>query len=259
MKTCSRCHTEKSLEEFSPSKQTKDGKFSYCKICCTELGAIRYHANKEKYQEKHRKYYLDHAEEIKPRQRANGKIYYENNREECLEYSRNYYKDNKEQTIANGREWRRRNPERANAIRNRHRDAKRGASIVDLTYEQWEEIKKAWNYRCAYCDKKTKLTMDHLTPVSEGGNHTASNIVPACRSCNAKKGNKEILKPVQPILLTIATPKPLPPIEPKPETTSRKRGRPRRAGNESYADLFAPAPGPATVTASVPVPVPGGA
>ena len=46
-----------------------------------------------------------------------------------------------------------------------------------------------------------RLEMDHITPLSKGGDHTASNIVPCCRSCNAKKGTGPVLKPVQPMLL----------------------------------------------------------
>ncbi len=46
---------------------------------------------------------------------------------------------------------------------------------------------------CQYCScvltKKT-ATMDHVTPLSRGGSNDIDNIVPACRSCNARKGNK---------------------------------------------------------------------
>ena len=244
MKTCARCHVEKPLDDFSPSKQTKDGKFSYCKPCCTELGAIRYHANKEKYQEKHHAYYVEHADEIKEKQRINGKIYYEENKDKVLLYSSNYKKEHREETQAYQREWRRNNPDRANAIRNRHRDARRGAAIVDLTYEQWVEIQAAWGHRCAYCHKKTKLTMDHLTPVSEGGNHTASNIVPACRSCNSKKNTGPVPVPIQPLLLTATASKPSPAPDSVPATAPG-----------AFADLFRAA----TVTVSGPAPVPGAA
>jgi len=33
-KICTKCKQEKSLEEFSPDKRTKDGKGSCCRICC---------------------------------------------------------------------------------------------------------------------------------------------------------------------------------------------------------------------------------
>lgn len=34
--------------------------------------------------------------------------------------------------------------------------------------------------------------MDHVVPVSRGGWHAIGNILPACRSCNAKKQRRTI-------------------------------------------------------------------
>ena len=81
--------------------------------------------------------------------------------------------------------------------------------LNDFTPAQWVEIQASWNHRCAYCGKRAKgrLEMDHITPFRKGGSHTASNIVPACRSCNAKKQIGPPLKPVQPVLLTVAATK----------------------------------------------------
>jgi 5-methylcytosine-specific restriction endonuclease McrA len=31
-------------------------------------------------------------------------------------------------------------------------------------------------------------------PLSRGGSHTASNIVPACRSCNSSKGARSLMQ-----------------------------------------------------------------
>ncbi len=70
----------------------------------------------------------------------------------------------------------------------KRRALKRGAEIVDFTPEQWEQIKTVFGYRCAYCGNYTDLEQDHITPLSKGGNHTAGNIVPSCRSCNSRKG-----------------------------------------------------------------------
>jgi 5-methylcytosine-specific restriction endonuclease McrA len=75
----------------------------------------------------------------------------------------------------------------------------------DLTAAQWIEILAAYGHRCVYCGKKPKrLSQDHITPVSKGGSHTASNVVPACRSCNSKKHAGPVLRPVQPMLLLVA-------------------------------------------------------
>lgn len=63
----------------------------------------------------------------------------------------------------------------------------------DLTAEQWATICREWQYRCAYCGRQPRiLTKDHVRPISRGGYHTASNIVPACERCNSRKGNREL-------------------------------------------------------------------
>lgn len=81
-----------------------------------------------------------------------------------------------------------------------------GAPTNDLSTAQWEEIKLAFHHCCAYCEQPTKhLEVDHLTPLRHGGSHTLHNVVPACRSCNAKKHARGVLVPVQPLLLTVAS------------------------------------------------------
>jgi 5-methylcytosine-specific restriction endonuclease McrA len=44
--------------------------------------------------------------------------------------------------------------------------------------------------RCGYCGRPTpsnELTMDHRVPLVRGGRSVRSNLVPACRECNAAK------------------------------------------------------------------------
>lgn len=57
-----------------------------------------------------------------------------------------------------------------------------------LTFEEWSAIKRRFGGRCAYCGERKKLTMDHVHPISRGGRHDATNIVPACQPCNSRKG-----------------------------------------------------------------------
>lgn len=42
---------------------------------------------------------------------------------------------------------------------------------------------------CAYCGTHKDLTLDHVLPKSRGGKTNWQNLVTACKSCNAKKGN----------------------------------------------------------------------
>jgi len=72
-----------------------------------------------------------------------------------------------------------------------------------LTVEQWRDVCERFDNRCAYCGVHEDvlkiihhqgLTMDHVVPLSKGGEHSIENIVPACLSCNAGKGAKSWLK-----------------------------------------------------------------
>lgn len=52
-----------------------------------------------------------------------------------------------------------------------------------------QNIFKRDNGLCQYCGTDNDLTLDHLIPRSKGGKSTWNNLVTACKSCNAKKGN----------------------------------------------------------------------
>jgi 5-methylcytosine-specific restriction endonuclease McrA len=58
-----------------------------------------------------------------------------------------------------------------------------------LTMEQWDTIKYAFDNKCCYCGQEKPLEQEHFIPLSKGGEYAHNNIVPACRSCNARKFN----------------------------------------------------------------------
>jgi hypothetical protein len=45
-------------------------------------------------------------------------------------------------------------------------------------------------YKCVYCKSTDNLSIDHIIPVSQGGNNHISNLQTLCRSCNSMKGRK---------------------------------------------------------------------
>ena len=59
-----------------------------------------------------------------------------------------------------------------------------------FTFQQWIDLCDRCNNTCNLCGKKLKLTIDHIVPVSKGGNNFIENIQPLCLSCNSKKSNK---------------------------------------------------------------------
>lgn len=65
-----------------------------------------------------------------------------------------------------------------------------------LTSAEWVEILEVFGRCCAYCLRPEsecgKLEQDHVVAISRGGGHTAENVVPACRHCNAKKKDRPV-------------------------------------------------------------------
>lgn len=57
---------------------------------------------------------------------------------------------------------------------------------VNLTRQN---VFKRDGFECQYCGTHKDLTLDHIVPSSKGGLHTWTNLVTACKRCNARKGD----------------------------------------------------------------------
>lgn len=74
-----------------------------------------------------------------------------------------------------------------------------------------EKTKAIWNAsrgRCSYCGKnlvkpdpakekdneylKSLFTVDHITPISKGGDNSLANMISSCRECNNARGNVDV-------------------------------------------------------------------
>jgi 5-methylcytosine-specific restriction endonuclease McrA len=186
--------TKQSREEFRQYQKRwyQANKESHC-----AKGAI-YRKSKAEYErERHRRYRAENRQVI----RKKGQEYYASHREERAAYAAAHAERKKHVYKI----YRRTHPEIFAYLAKRRRARKAQAPINDLTVAQWQEIKAAYRFRCVYCGKKPSvLTQDHITPLSKNGSHTASNIVPACQSCNSKKKANAPLVAVQPLFLTVA-------------------------------------------------------
>jgi 5-methylcytosine-specific restriction endonuclease McrA len=51
-----------------------------------------------------------------------------------------------------------------------------------------KKLLEKYNFKCAWCGCDENLTIDHIKPVSAGGDDLVSNLQILCKSCNSKKG-----------------------------------------------------------------------
>ena len=174
-----------------------------------------YQNNKEKEYQRLKEWRLDNPEKYAAQlQRSSHKQaeWRSSHPEEAHDIDANDYIQRKEYHDTKNLAWRKKNKDKVRSYVKQRRAKKMNAPINDLSSEQWLEILVVYNYRCVYCPtncwrctrKKHALTQDHITPLSKGGSHTFSNIVPACHSCNSSKKAREAKVPVQPLLFTIA-------------------------------------------------------
>jgi 5-methylcytosine-specific restriction endonuclease McrA len=84
-------------------------------------------------------------------------------------------------------------PETRRVKESRRRARKRGLAST-MTKAELAQIVESFGGRCAYCLRTdVKLTTDHVTAIARGGADTPDNVVPACASCNARKGERGVL------------------------------------------------------------------
>lgn len=183
-------------------------------------------ANLDKFREYAKRYRTENPEKYKARDREQ----YLKHREHRLAYQAHYRRQNRERVALVNKAWRERNRER-NQHRNRLRRKRNSRQFRDriqrwrqvnrdkvrayyhvresrkrnlpavFTREQWRSCKQYFNNACAYCGRPLKrLCQDHFIPMSKGGVYAMSNIVPACRSCNSSKRDRDFFEwyPCQP-------------------------------------------------------------
>lgn len=93
------------------------------------------------------------------------------------------------ENAAASRAWHRSAPEFATATRQARRADAMRVPVNDFSPREWRWLIEAYGHRCAYCGQPgDSLTPDHVTPLAQGGHNTLANVVPACLTCNTRKG-----------------------------------------------------------------------
>lgn len=155
-KLCRSCQKEypSTAQNFHAQPLNKDGIKNVCKKCCAT-----------EYQE----YWQENSSELYSRYRVR-----------MLEKQKEYRKSEKGKTASKLKS-------------NRRRSRVLNSPFNDFSNSDWHKCLKYFNNQCSYCGMSSgELEQEHIVPLSKNGSNTATNVIPACRSCNASKSDKTL-------------------------------------------------------------------
>ena len=140
-------------------------------------------------------------EERRAKKKACDKAYREAHKAEIVAYNAAYREAHKDEAAARDKAyreahkderaaWQKANPDKCRDIAARRRALKRGATV--------EPVSRAVVFdrdggRCHLCGKKVAPKhwhLDHIVPLSQGGEHSYKNVAVSHPTCNMRKHNK---------------------------------------------------------------------
>ena len=159
---------------YKNNSNKQDGFNPYCKKCTRSKSNIWSKNNNQKQIEYRKQYYIDNIDIWSDRQKIYNDLHKEKNAEK-------------------EKEWLRNNKDKLKAYAEKHKEKKH-----IMTIEEWENCKKYFCHRCAYCGLpieehyknyagKPKLIDLNKEHVIDAGKNDLANCVPACGSCNSSK------------------------------------------------------------------------
>lgn len=173
-KKCRTCGMMKPLGEFGKATTCIDGHRGQCNAC----GRESVNARQRTYRERH-------PEEVVASKRACRQRHYESNRA----YNRNYRESHREDIATYTRAYSKAHSEKILSIRDTRRARKLNAFVERVCRTLVFERDGG---RCHVCHKKAPRKgwhLDHLVPLSLGGEHSYKNVAVACPRCNLKRWN----------------------------------------------------------------------
>lgn len=194
MKTCPKCKIEKPIVEFSKDSSQKDGLQSRCKLCNKQYGKAYREANAERKAEYNKAWREANKERVTEYKKAWNKT----NAERKAEYDKGWYEANREREAERIKAWQKANPDKCRAYSQARRALELEALVDnDITVTGLREL---YDDLCfyyldpLYFDVPFAVHVDHLIPLSKGGEHSWNNVCLACATCNLTKNAKNPLE-----------------------------------------------------------------
>lgn len=221
-KRCTKCGKWLVANTYNFHKQNH-GKYNLlgkCKTCSKKY----YQDNKKHISDRTHKYYVENREhKLKYRKQwyqdnkdyvaEYHKQYKKNNKEIISTRNKNYYLKNKEHRIEYCKQWYQDNKDHVSEINKRYYLSPQGQAVAfnknikrrikkqnqgdGITQDQWLEMMRYFNWKCAYSGKSLKdgtRSIDHIEPLNQGGEHEIWNVVPMYRPYNSSKKDKNLME-----------------------------------------------------------------
>jgi hypothetical protein len=202
-KKCGKCRIEKPAREFHKNNGSKDGLFAFCKACATECGNVWAKRPKKCVASKLCKKCgaKKVASEFQKSNRTSDGL--KNICKGCvMKNGEAYRKTYPVRVAANKRKYNQTFKGKRAAYRASHI---RRSLAVNATIEQFNphEVLIRDGYICQLCGIKTNPhlknhnhpkypNLDHIVPLSKGGEHSRKNTQCLCHRCNCQKGNSGV-------------------------------------------------------------------
>lgn len=157
-----------------------------------------YQQNREERITRQRQWYQENKDIVEAYREANKERVSERMRQWRIsnvdiirQYQEEWRKENAMKILDYSRKYRTKYPHIKRLSETRRRARKRSAEGI-FTWDDVENLFVLQVSQCVYCeaDLGTDFHIDHITPLSRGGDNTAENIQLLCRACNLKKHAK---------------------------------------------------------------------
>jgi len=162
-----------------------------------ERGAEYRAAHRDILREKQRSYFAANRESVRARAPANQARYKAAHPERVLASARAACARTRARHPEWVRAWQARyaaaNPDTRRLLEEKRRARKKNAPGGGVSRAQWRDVVRGSLGLCSYCFKRKRLTLDHIVPLTRGGEHDVENVAAACIECNSSKHNASLL------------------------------------------------------------------